>query len=75
MGFFRQEYRSRLSFPPPGDLPDPEIEPASPALQVVSLSAEPSGKLHFNQGEKFYPASPIIFPSTGDSHHREANMF
>ena len=27
MGFFRQEYWSGLSFPPPGDLPDPGIEP------------------------------------------------
>ena len=26
MGFSRQEYWSRLSFPPPGDLPDPGIE-------------------------------------------------
>ena len=35
MGFSRQEYWSRLPFPPPGDLPDPGIEPASlmsPAL-------------------------------------------
>ena len=29
MGFFRQEYWSTLPFPPPGDLPDPEIEPVS----------------------------------------------
>ena len=35
MEFFRQEYWSGLPFPPPGDFPDPEIEPASftsPAL-------------------------------------------
>ena len=35
MGLFRQENRSRLPFPPPGDLPDPEIKPMSlmsPAL-------------------------------------------
>ena len=29
MGFFRQEYWSGLLCPPPGDLPDPRIEPAS----------------------------------------------
>ena len=29
MGFFRQEYWSRWPFPPPGDLPNPEIEPVS----------------------------------------------
>ena len=40
MGFSRQEYWTGLPFPPPGDLPDPGIEPtspASPALQADSL--------------------------------------
>ena len=32
MGFSRQEYLSRLPFPSPGDLPNPGIEPVSPAL-------------------------------------------
>ena len=32
MGFSRQEYWSGLPFSPPEDLPDPGIEPASPAL-------------------------------------------
>ena len=32
MGFSRQEYWSELLFPSPGDLPDPGIEPRSPAL-------------------------------------------
>ena len=39
MGFSRQEHRSGLPFPPPGDLPDPGIESVSltsPALQVQS---------------------------------------
>ena len=36
VGFSRQEYWSGLPFPPPGGLPDPRIEPASPALQVNS---------------------------------------
>ena len=40
MGFSRQEYWSGLPFPSPGDLPDPRIEPGSPALQVDSLSTE-----------------------------------
>ena len=30
VGFSRQEYWSGLPFPPPGDLPDPEIKPTSP---------------------------------------------
>ena len=45
MELSRQEYWSGLPFPPPRDLPDPEIEPGSPALQVVSLQVEPPGKM------------------------------
>ena len=40
MEFSRQEYWSGLPFPPPGDLPDPGIEPRSPALQADSLPTE-----------------------------------
>ena len=43
-GSSRQEYWSRLPCPPPGDLPNPGMEPRSPALQVDSLPSEPSGK-------------------------------
>ena len=32
MGFSRQDYRSGLPFPSPGDLPNPVIEPGSPTL-------------------------------------------
>jgi len=41
MGFSRQEYWSGLSFPSPGDLLDPRIQPGSPALQTGSLPSEP----------------------------------
>ena len=44
MGFSRQEYWSGLPFPSPGDLPDPGIEPGSPALDVDTLTSEPPGK-------------------------------
>ena len=44
MKFSRQEYWSGLPFPSPGDLPDPRIEPTSPALQADSLPPEPPGK-------------------------------
>ena len=44
MEFSRQEYWSGLPFPPPGDLPNPEIEPRFPALQADSLPSEPQGK-------------------------------
>ena len=43
MGFSRQEYWSGLPFPSPGDLPDPGIEPRSPALQADSLLSGPPG--------------------------------
>ena len=39
-----QEYWSGYPIPSPADLPDPGIEPGSPALQVDSLPAEPPGK-------------------------------
>ena len=43
MGFPRQEYWSGLSFYSPGDLPNPGMEPQSPALQADSLPLEPVG--------------------------------
>ena len=49
MGVSRQEYRSRLPCRPPGELPDPAIEPMSLlslALQTDSLTTEPPGKAH-----------------------------
>ena len=44
MEFARREYWSEVSFPDPGDLPDPGIEPKSPALQADALPPEPPGK-------------------------------
>ena len=44
MGFSRQEYWSGLPFPPPGDLPDPGFEPASPTFAGRYFTAEPLGK-------------------------------
>ena len=44
MGFSRQEYWSGLPFPLPRDLPDPGIEPQSPALAVYLLSVPLFGK-------------------------------
>ena len=43
MEFSGQEYWSGLPFPSSGDLPDPGIEPGSPALQADSLLSEPPG--------------------------------
>ena len=47
MGFSRQEYWSGSSCPPPGDLPQPGIEPTSPASPAVAgglFTTRPSGK-------------------------------
>ena len=44
MGFPRQEYWQGLPFPSPGDLPDPGIEPVSPALAIRFFTTEPPGK-------------------------------
>ena len=45
MEFSRQEYWSGLPFPSPGDLPNPGIEPGSPALQADALPSEPKSLL------------------------------
>ena len=44
MGFPRQEYWSGLPFSSPGDLSDPGIEPACPALTGGCFTTEPPGK-------------------------------
>ena len=41
MEFSKEEHWSGLPFPSAGGLPDPGIEPGSPALQVNSLLSEP----------------------------------
>ena len=51
MDMSRQEYWGGLPCPPPGDLPDPGVEPASSvslALQADSLTTEPPGKPSVN---------------------------
>ena len=46
MGFSRQDYWSGLPCPPPEDLPDPGIEPTSPALAGGLFTTEPTGNPH-----------------------------
>ena len=52
MEFSRQEYWSGLSFPSPGDLPDPGMEPQSPALQADALPSEPPGNPLYSGSDK-----------------------
>ena len=47
MGFPRQAYWSGLTFPAPGDLPDPGFKPEFPALTGNSLPADPWGTYLF----------------------------
>ena len=44
MGFYGREYYSGLPFPSPQNLPDPGVEPRSPALQADALPTELCGK-------------------------------
>ena len=53
MEFSRQEYWSGLPFSSPGDLPDPGIEPRSPALQADALLSEPPGKFPRNSEAEY----------------------
>jgi len=48
MGFSRQEQWSGLLFPSPRDLPDPEIEPTSPALAGRFFNTQPPGNHKMN---------------------------
>ena len=62
IGFSRQEYWSGLPYPPPGDLPNPGIEsasPMSPVSQADSLSAEPLRKPHRLQSQEQIQVSTL----------------
>ena len=70
MGFSRQEYWSGLPCPPPGDLPDPRIEPASltsPALAVGSLPLGQPGKPQYLVSAQFSQFSSVQFISVTQS--------
>ena len=45
MGFSRQDFRSGLPFPSPGDRPNPGVKPGYPALQADCLPSEPQEDL------------------------------
>ena len=64
MEFSRPEYWGGSPFPSPRDLPNPGIEPRSPALQADSLPPEPPGKLK-NTGVGSLFLLQQIFPSQG----------
>ena len=61
MGFSRQEYWSGLPFPSLGDLPDPGIEPGSPALQADTLPSEPilGSRISLEEGMTTHSSIPV----------------
>ena len=62
MGFSRQEYWSGRPFPSPGDLPDPGIEPGSPALRAAALTSEPPGVEDGGSGLCAETVHPTLLP-------------
>ena len=83
MGFPRQKYWSGFPFPPPGDLPDPGIEPMSPALAGGFFTTEPPGKLYmWNLKKKkkvihmnlFYKIEICILQNRNMSIHRQTKQ-
>ena len=71
MEFSRQEYWSGLPFPSPGDLPNPGIEPRSPALQADTLLSEPPGKPNYGgsdgKASVCNVGDPGLIPGSGRS--------
>ena len=63
--FSRQEYWSGLPFPSPGNLPDPGIEPASPALAGTFFTTEPPEKPKHVLGYPIYDFLPLHFLPDG----------
>ena len=59
-GFSRQEYWNRLPCLPPGDLPNPGVEPRSPTFQVDYLTAEPPGKPQNTKESSLYLLHGIL---------------
>ena len=72
MGFFRQEYCSGLSFPLPGDLPDPGIESASPVSPALACGFFTTGitweaHLSYAAAAKLLQSCPTLCDPIGGS--------
>ena len=72
MEFSRQEYQTGLSFPSPGDLPDPGIELGSLTLQADYLLSEPPGiDNHPNPASACSEKKLFFFSLCGMPHFKE----
>ena len=83
MGFSRQECWSGLPFTPPENVPDPGIEPMSPALQADSLSLSHQGRSlesicplpqNFAQKWKICQSSGFNYQFTGNTGDRKIKL-
>ena len=73
MGFSRQEYWTGWLFPPPGDLPDPGIEPvslSSPALGGGFFATAPPGKPWLSIVQTLKNHSCLLLPGEGKSWYK-----
>ena len=70
MGFFGQEYWNGLPFPSPGDLPDPGIEPASPALMGELFTSEPPAAA----AAKSLQSCPTLWPHRHQPPEKPSNQ-
>ena len=62
MGFFRQEYWSGLPRPPPGDLPEPGVEPASPAAPALQVDSSPLSHQGSPRGDRLNTCERTFCP-------------
>ena len=60
MGFSRQEYWNGLPYSPPGDLPDPRVEPMSLHWQAGSLPLAPPGKPYIGLLTTWKPGTNVM---------------
>ena len=59
MGFLKEEYWSGMPLPSPEDLPNPGIEPVSPALAGIFSTTEPTRNPPGRKGQRKYPRLSI----------------
>ena len=76
-GFSRQEYQSGLPYPPPGDLPNPEMEPRSPKCRQILYQLNHQGSPKILQRGSFQPRNicQIFFKLFFGIYQDDPNVF
>ena len=75
MGCSRQEYWCGLPFPSLGDIPNPGIEPQSPAFQADALTSESSGKPSTWMQSQKQQNDLCSFPRQTIQYHSNPSLF